>query len=802
MLDHEGYIGKQIDQFRVDQFIARGAMGMVFKAFDTVLIRTVALKMIPKAPRGNLSPQETATLEEARKRLIQEAKTAGRLSHPNIVTIHSYGETDEFEYICMEYVSGKTLAEILSARKVLSAEEAVTIFEQILQAIEVANKEQIVHRDIKPSNIMMTDDGLVKVMDFGIAKLPSLSMTVTGTVLGTPYYMSPEQISGQKIDIRSDLFSLGAVLYESVTGERPFAAENTATLAYKIVQTDPIPAKVLNVHIPPGLGKVISKALAKDPADRYQTPKEMLAALRGTVRGGEEQHEDATIVSKAEGFEKTVISGGVVGGLAGREISQAKEPAGPKAEENKVEKALAEADDAASRDEVGRAAKEEQAEPEAVEKKPPVETGPAKAKPAPPKAPEPAKTKPLDERKKTPQPAVLAAAAVLAIIAVIVFMKFLGGPKETLEVGPETKPPGQQGPAISEQAKATAESLTAQAKNSLARNPSEALRLLQEAVVVDPGNFEANVQLAKVLTLRREYPAAIQQYQKALSINGQSAEIYFNLGYIYMNQGELDNAIANYEKCWSLAPAFQDEVLTNLGIAYLRKNNITQAQSLFRQALEINPNNTLARTQLASAGSAASSQQDTAKPQDTTTRPADTAKPQDTAAVITQTPSTAGSLGPAATGSVASMLIQAKSVRDTNPAESERLFREILTLDPNNFEALTQVGRFLTLKKDYPQAVQYYQRALQINDQAAEVHFNMGFIYLAQGAYDSARTSYENCLALSPPFKDEVLTNLGILEMKKKNYDRARQHLKDALDLNPNNSIARNQLANLNKIQR
>ena len=168
----------------------------------------------------------------------------------------------------------------------------MTIFEQILQALELASQEEIVHRDIKPSNIMIMDDNRVKVMDFGIAKLPSLSMTTVGTVLGTPHYMSPEQISGQMVDIRSDLFSVGAVLYEVLTGERPFKAESTAALIYKILQVDPIPPRVLNAQIPEPVGDILKKALAKDPAQRFQTPTEMLTALRSVSRVHAQHQEE------------------------------------------------------------------------------------------------------------------------------------------------------------------------------------------------------------------------------------------------------------------------------------------------------------------------------------------------------------------------------------------------------------------------------------------------------------------------------------------------------------------------------
>ena len=279
MVRPDKIIGKHIDQFTVESFIAEGSMGMVFKAYDSMLARVVALKLIP-IDSQNATDTEALHREEAQKRLIHEAQTAGNLVHPNIVTIHSYGETDEFQYICMEYIKGKTLSQILKERGAIPVEEAIPILEQILLAVETADKAGIVHRDIKPSNIMITEDNRVKVMDFGIAKLPSLSLTVTGMVLGTPFYMSPEQISGRKVDIRSDIFSLGAVFYELVTADKPFEAENTATLVYKIVQIDPIPPNIVNVNIPQAVARVISRALAKDPSQRYQKPAEMLREVK------------------------------------------------------------------------------------------------------------------------------------------------------------------------------------------------------------------------------------------------------------------------------------------------------------------------------------------------------------------------------------------------------------------------------------------------------------------------------------------------------------------------------------------
>ncbi len=305
------YTGRMVDQFRLDQFIARGAMGMVFKAEDTVIGRTVAIKLISRSEEEGALDGSTANREEARKRLLQEAKAAGRLGHPNIVTVYSYGETTEFVYICMELVRGKTLAELLKEKKNLAAAKAISMFNEILIAMEEAHKEGIVHRDLKPSNIMITDDGKIKVMDFGVAKLPCSSMTVTGAVLGTPYYMSPEQISGEKVDIRSDIFSLGVVLYEVLTGQKPFAGDTSAAVILKILQSDPVPPESISRDVPPPLSAVIRKALSKRKEERFASPEEMLGALRAVSKAMEEESTEeieATIVASKPLVEDPTVT--------------------------------------------------------------------------------------------------------------------------------------------------------------------------------------------------------------------------------------------------------------------------------------------------------------------------------------------------------------------------------------------------------------------------------------------------------------------------------------------------------------
>ncbi len=825
-------IGSLIDQFRLDQFIAKGAMGLVFKAFDTVLVRTVALKLISKRLEEDLTEEELTVREEARKRLIQEAKAAGRLNHPNILTIFSYGETEDFEYICMEYVTGRTLAQVLQERKTIEPAEAIEIGEQILLALDAANREHIVHRDIKPSNIMITEDGRLKVMDFGIAKLPSFSMTTTGTVLGTPYYMSPEQISGQKVDIRSDIFSTGAVLYQILTGERPFEATNTATLAYKIVQVEPVPPDVLNVNIPHPLGYVIKKALAKNPMDRYQTPAEMLAALRALrqeeyCRNLAEAgvtvsvpRPDAELTVQVQRPEKPPHEPPPP---PREELTvQAGEPGAP-APEIRPEPPPSDAGKEARKDDTGGEKPPSVTRPPEPDPTVGSSDGRTGSEPTKPEGPAPrpvASTEALPSArasKKTGTPTAgktvrgkdapppRGSGGRYAAIA-IVCLAVLGGGfllnsywKGKPSSSDTDQRPAHQAPPTADSAESskpsprtavppspgrpTVESLLLQAKSrQWESDPLEAQKLLEEAVSIDPNHFEANFQLARVLTHRQEYQRAIQVYKHTLALNDRAPEIYFNLGYIYLNQGAYDEAIQNYEACWALNPPYQDEVLTNLGIAYLKKNQADRAQQLFQQALTLNPSNVVARSYI--RGISGSS-----------------APPQTQPSESTPSEPTASAERPAAQGGarVKQMVEEATGLMQTNAAKAERLLRDALNLDGESFEANFQLGRLFTFQKKYDLAILHYQKALNTNHQSADAHFNLGFIYMTQKDYDRAIESYEACLGLKPPYTDEVLTNLGISYLRKNAPTQARTLFLEALDWNPKNEIARNYLNQLDR---
>ncbi len=265
---------EQIGRYQIVGELGRGAMGIVYRAQDPAIGRTIAIKSI----RLN-DLTDDAERERLRERLFREAQSAGILSHPGIVTIYDIAEENGMAYIFMEFVNGPPLEKMLHTARTPDKETLLTIFRQTAAALDYAHKKGIVHRDIKPANIMIHEDGVAKITDFGVAKIVSQQMTVAGTMMGTPSYMSPEQIQGGEISGRTDQFSMAVMVYEILTGEKPFTAEYLPTLLYRIVRENPVPPQRLNTTLTPQIEAVLHKALSKSPADRYETCADFISAL-------------------------------------------------------------------------------------------------------------------------------------------------------------------------------------------------------------------------------------------------------------------------------------------------------------------------------------------------------------------------------------------------------------------------------------------------------------------------------------------------------------------------------------------
>jgi len=269
---------KRFGRYEVRGTIGRGAMGIVYLAEDPVIGRQVAIKVVVA-----LEGLEEDEREQMQARFEREFQSAGRLSHPNIVGVHDVGQEDGNTFIAMEYVAGESLHAVLAGNRSFTFKEIADLTTQLCAALDYAHEFGVVHRDIKPANILITRDGRPKITDFGVARVATTTLTRTGTVIGTPAYMSPEQVTGHPVTGAADQFSLAVMVYEMITGERPFSGENPTTIMYKIVHEEVLPPSVLNALVPAPLDKVLIRALAKDPDDRYPTCAALADELRASL---------------------------------------------------------------------------------------------------------------------------------------------------------------------------------------------------------------------------------------------------------------------------------------------------------------------------------------------------------------------------------------------------------------------------------------------------------------------------------------------------------------------------------------
>jgi len=295
-----------LGRYKVLGVIGRGAMGVVYKAVDPAIDRVVAIKTI----NLSLNPEELAEYEA---RFQQEIKAAGRFSHPNIVTVYDVGRTDELAYMAMEFLNGRELKDLLAAGQRLEVATAMELLAQVADGLSFAHEHGIVHRDIKPSNIMVIElpNGvLAKITDFGIARMPGSAVkTMTGIVLGSPRYMSPEQVVGKPLDARSDIFSLGVVIYETLTGVAPFDGDNLTAIMHATANVQPEPPSARNPAVPRLLDLIVAKALAKTLDDRYATMRELALDLREVGRQLSTPGSTPVLPARPPALEAGTISG-------------------------------------------------------------------------------------------------------------------------------------------------------------------------------------------------------------------------------------------------------------------------------------------------------------------------------------------------------------------------------------------------------------------------------------------------------------------------------------------------------------
>jgi eukaryotic-like serine/threonine-protein kinase len=290
---------ESLGKYEIKRPLGRGAMGTVYEGWDPIIARRVAIKTVRLPDNA-----EDAETEEALARFRREAQAAGRLIHPNIVGVFDYGETNHLAYIVMEFVDGPTLKSLLDKQERFTLPDIVRVMEDLLTGLQFSHDRGVVHRDIKPANVMLTSAGQAKIADFGIARIESSSMTQAGTLLGTPAYMSPEQFMGQVVDARTDIYSSGVLLYQLLTGERPYEGGLSAIM-HKALNTEPPWPSQLSVTAPPAFDAVVKRAMAKRPEDRYPTATALKEAVRAAMHAPPpntheepaESEDEATMVS-------------------------------------------------------------------------------------------------------------------------------------------------------------------------------------------------------------------------------------------------------------------------------------------------------------------------------------------------------------------------------------------------------------------------------------------------------------------------------------------------------------------------
>ncbi|HEX7690303.1 MAG TPA: serine/threonine-protein kinase, partial [Burkholderiaceae bacterium] len=289
-------VPEKLGKYQIRRAIGKGAMGIVYEGFDPIIDRVVAIKTIKK---DELDKEEA---EEHSRRFLIEAKAAGRLNHKNIVGIYDYGEERGLSFIVMEFVQGKELKSFFNAKHPFSMSQIVRLMGELLDALGYSHSRGVIHRDVKPDNIFVTDDGSVKLGDFGIARIDSTQKTHAGTVLGTPSYMAPEQIRGETADARSDLYAAGVILYQFLVGERPFSG-GMVQVMQKVLMEAPKPPSSHNPSIPEAIDAVVLRALAKQADQRFANAAEFSRELTAAVGLASEDEGESTMIMSADALK-------------------------------------------------------------------------------------------------------------------------------------------------------------------------------------------------------------------------------------------------------------------------------------------------------------------------------------------------------------------------------------------------------------------------------------------------------------------------------------------------------------------
>jgi serine/threonine protein kinase/tetratricopeptide (TPR) repeat protein len=594
-----GAVPEKIGKYQIDSLLGKGGMGEVYKAHDIALGRFVALKIM----RGPALDDK-----DARERFVREAQSAGGLRHPNIVTVYDLGEVEERMFIAMEFIHGEDLEHLIKKKSRMTVDDKFNIMIQVCEGVSYAHKHQIVHRDLKPSNIRIDEQGIAKIMDFGIAKLESSNMTASGTVMGTPYYMSPEQVRGMKVDQRSDVFSLGTILYELFAYKKAFEGE-LATVFFKIIQEQPQPISSFMTIPSEPLQKIINGCLEKDKTKRIASVNDLAILLR-------EAHQwyASSGLLMVTGLETDAQSS-----IATFHI--APPPAALK------HKTLTNPPQSAAPTQIlDRSPEAGSSAPTQLIPQPGSQTLPPPVPPSPPVMTV-AETVPKKTSSSAPLLIILILVVALAGSAGAYFL-FFRHPKENpttdvnkpngqnppgpTEINPPVQPTGDLGQQMNEakalHQKGRYEDAIKIYQDLLEKNPKnaeihfllgaskksvgktqEALLEFQKAIEIDDHHQKAWEQIGDLLMNRMDYRGAENAFLKSSSLNPSAAPSWEGLAQTYLIQQKTAQAEGAYEKLLEIEPN-NVTAIYNLGLLQNGNNKKDAAKESFKKVIALNPN--------------------------------------------------------------------------------------------------------------------------------------------------------------------------------------------------------------------
>jgi tetratricopeptide (TPR) repeat protein/tRNA A-37 threonylcarbamoyl transferase component Bud32 len=742
-------IGKTISHYQILEKLGGGGMGVVYKAEDTKLKRTVALKFLP--------PELTRD-EISKKRFIHEAQAASALQHNNICTIHEIGETPDGQmFICMDCYDGETLKKKIE-RGPLPVLEAIDITRKIAAGLAKAHAAGMVHRDIKPANLMMTDDGVMKILDFGLAKLAGRTqVTKTGTTVGTVAYMSPEQASGRDVDHRSDIFSLGVLLYELLTGQLPFRGDHEAAVLYGIMHNDAEPLATHRADLPPGLQRVVEKALCKYPSSRYQAAADIIADLKSiqvgrTTPDSDVKRQRKTIVRTA--LSLAVVALVIVGGYAGyQRFKKPRVPIATVGEENLFVVAVApfwgQNTEALEEGKVMQALVERRLVQELGDDKTVAVLGKKQVVEAP---------QSHDDAKAMGEELgativlwgeVLVLREEVEIQPYVTLVKWIRGAKDRSTESMQTNLEGSNQLSLR---KAKAEdvgqvALQVAGTFYIKKDPEKALALLQKIIPPTP---ESLIEQGNVFLDRGAWSKSKELYKRAIDLAPDEARPYSRMAGVYRSQKDYDTAINWSKKAIEVDSTYQYPYAM-VGWALIRQRKYDDAIRWLQNALALFPQSYMVHVNMGSAYNLQGRYDDAEVWSD---RCIDVAgNPFELANAFT----------------FKGTILRNQGKYD----EGERWFERAIESDPEQWYAYSNIGMINYKKQAYEEAIKWFERLTRLAP--THVHAQLPASYMILGRYSEAAVTLRRMMEIRPGDHYSAVLYITCLYHMGEN-EKAREH--------------------------